>query len=854
MSRGGRLLAAPAAVLVGLGVVLAVALTMVLGGGPDELGVDGLVALAPGDEPAEFAGELGAAAAPDREEPLANAASGARVELAPPRAPAALEADAGVPLRGLVLASETHEPLGDARVRLIGDDWESVATSDAEGLFELRRLEGSAPALEATCAGYALGRRPGVPEDGELVIELRPEARIEGQVIGLALEALQGAGVSLWDLADDRNLREPGEEVELASDGTFAFGGLRAGEYTVGAALPGFAIAYEAGISVEPGEVARVTLEPRTAATLRGVVRARATEDTLAGVEVRATLRLRGVGGGLEELGEVVTVTDAEGAYELAGLSLGPYRLEALAPWDSRVGVSVTVEEEGAELERDLQLELPASLAGNVMNGAGLGVAGAVVELRWDEALVEGLMEGEAGVEAGERTARCDLNGRFRFEELPAGRWLRILAYRTHTEGTDEVELLGRTQIIRLRSDEDREDLTLRIEEPNRVTGEVRDPFGQPLAGVELTVSRRLQSRGKRSKGPSTIGHSRAVTDEDGDFELVGLLPGAYELRAEGALLFPRVERFSIPAPPAAPVPVEFTMERGEALSGWVVDELGDAVPNATVSAQLVRAVDIDVPASKRVRERADGFGRFSFDVIEAGMWELKAAASGYVSPDVGVLTRTEAGLFVELELERTDPVGTATVRGTVRATDGRELKGLRFEPLRGGVYSIEDGRFELAGTRAGETSFRLSAEGYVTHSTGPLRLLADGEVDLGFIALSPAGTVRVFAADSKGKPLKDFTARLTRKGAPSGARSLRLGLGNAKHRYKGAKNRVDTKVARSSQVPLGTWILRVSAAGQAATTREIALTGDARSKSVEVRLGAPKASKKKTQVKGKGK
>ncbi len=837
------------AALVGLALALAAAAWFVASDPvPEEVALE---AAAPAREVRPAPGGALAAVEPTSgEAPLAPPATVRREALAGIDGLRTLGPGEGEGLAGLALDHATGGPLPGVRVRAFGEGWESSATSDEEGRFELSVASGSAPLVEAEREGYAPLRRAlgfadatgfgaSGEDDGELVLHLRPGAVLAGRLTGVAPELLEGGTVHLWDLALDPGASGEGLATEPDGGGAFAFLDLAAGEYTLLASVPGHRPAYLARVTVPEAERVEVELELAPGATISGYVTAPGGEPR-PGVRVSAAWNQEGVGRGLRELGERATVAGEDGAYELAGLASGTVIVLAEDGAGAREAERVEVREDGEALEQDLVLPLPGALAGVVRTPSGLGVANAVVQVLWerdrDSEDLELLLGGAAGAE---RRVVADLNGRFRVEGVPAGRGLLARAFREEegapAAGGEDLALLGEGLRFALDSGEVREDLVLEVQEPREVVVVLRDRYGRPAEGVELSLDR-LVPRGRGRTRPVRL--ARGVTDAEGRCAFPAVLPGGHELRVGEPALPRRGHAFEVPPAPAPVAPVELAVDLGELVEGVVVDELGDAVPEARVRAALASPTDPAVEGERRVDARADGFGRFRLGPLAPGTWELTARAAGHEDSLRAEVVRTAEGLPVVLVLERSGPPGTASVHGRLFVTDGGAPEDLSVEPRRGGALELDGDRFRLTGLRAGEVNLGVGADGYLTHHTGPLRLLPGMDLDLGLVELAPAGSLRVYARDAKGEPLGRFTAELEPLDGQLRVPSLDRRRGT--HRFEGRKRPERATVMASWQVPMGHWKLSVRARGHAPWSREVVLDAGRRSVTVEAGLKAP--------------
>jgi protocatechuate 3,4-dioxygenase beta subunit len=393
-------------------------------------------------------------------------------------------------------------------------------SSDARGAF---RLEGLAPGtylLEARAPGHARAVLPRVrvPAGAPLTVALGASGFLEGFVVDAAGRPAAGAEVHVGGRAP---------QVLVASEAGAFSAEVEPGPHPVQARRGEEAGALEAPVTVAAGATVKgLRVRLGAGGVLEGVVRARGDGRPVAGAAVEAgpfqaqPFAARGT--------SARTVTDASGAFRLAGLAPDGYDVTVSAAGFSRAvrrGVTVAG---GERFPLEVLLEGVGAVAGEVRDGQGRPVAGARVRggSRWGGGL------GSAPAEA-----LTDASGVYRLEGLDAGRVL-VTARR-------EGDALGSSARVEVREGEvARADLTLA--ETGVVEGVVRPSRGAlPEGGL---VVRAFPQRGG-VLGPADM--ASAETDAAGAFRLV-LPAGTYGLRP-----FPLVGRGPSFGTRAAEVAVE---------------------------------------------------------------------------------------------------------------------------------------------------------------------------------------------------------------------------------------------------------------------------------------------------------
>jgi hypothetical protein len=126
-----------------------------------------------------------------------------------------------------------------------------------------------------------------------------------------------------------------------------------------------------------------------------------------------------------------------------------------------------------------------------------------------------------------------DDKGRFRIDELPAGRFtLRVEkpGFITSVYGAQRPARPGTA--VAVKQGEHVANLAVRIWQGAVLTGTVRDPEGRPAAGVAV---RAYRNGGTSTQPIPVLTNNGATTDERGQYRIFGLEPGAYVLSARSA-------------------------------------------------------------------------------------------------------------------------------------------------------------------------------------------------------------------------------------------------------------------------------------------------------------------------------
>ncbi|MBI3491892.1 MAG: carboxypeptidase regulatory-like domain-containing protein [Acidobacteria bacterium] len=159
----------------------------------------------------------------------------------------------------------------------------------------------------------------------------------------------------------------------------------------------------------------------------------------------------------------------------------------------------------------------PVRLSGGVFDEANAPVAGARVLL---------LPEPRQPMTGPPPQTMTDLDGRFSFARVPPGQ------YRVDTQKPGFVRMADVVSLPRidLAAGQAIDGVVLYLRRGGVITGRVLDPGGQPLAEARVMAVRRLTAKGSPDRlVPAGQG---GVTNDLGEFRIIGLLPGAYYVSA----------------------------------------------------------------------------------------------------------------------------------------------------------------------------------------------------------------------------------------------------------------------------------------------------------------------------------
>ena len=342
-------------------------------------------------------------------------------------------------------------------------------------------------------------------------------------------------------------------------------------------------------------------------------------------------------------------------------------------------------------LELRLVLHPGATAAGRVVDENGHPVQGARVEL-------------------GRYRSTSGADGRFEIPDLPDERFDLRVSHRDHpvlrqenvtaSQGSRRIEL-GRLELPKGR----------------RLTGQVLDPQGRPLAGVpvwamDATVPSFADADGDPGLAPS------AVTGPDGRFELAGVAPIVFvDVRASG---YKAVRTLDLPSTPPRKIVLDPALPSLRTPSSDVVLLRGVTISGRVFAPDGSPAAGTRIYAGQDGRApetRSDAAGRYRLTGVQPGTRELRAE-----HPELGEARRRLLAKPGAHRLDLTlDGQRERAVSGRVTGPGGEPLAGVQVEASDLTTYTHQDGSFRLVFPRGtllfyrGDTPLRFARDGFAT-------------------------------------------------------------------------------------------------------------------------------------------
>lgn len=343
-----------------------------------------------------------------------------------------------------------------------------------------------------------------------------------------------------------------------------------------------------------------------------------------------------------------LATTDDDGRFVVRDLPAGSFTVHASKsgfvplyfgqrrPFERRATILLT---EGQRGSADVRLPRAGAITGRIVDATGEPVMGASVQ-----ALRRRMVDGQRGLQAVGSADTTDDTGAYRIYGLPPGEYVvsatpRRIEDRTGRIVAESVPGRGapifypgtanRDEAQRITVDvsgEARADMQLNPVRTSRVTGVVLSANGTPAAGAMIT----LLSSDLNLGGPSMAGllPFRIQDDAagDGTFELVGVPPGSFVLRAqtrpEMPVIDPATQRLAAAFTPTMEVATVPVLVNGDISGLTVTTSQGGTVDVTIVSDQSAVPPPPNVRVTVRMgagHEMVAGFSR-TFEGVSSTM------------------------------------------------------------------------------------------------------------------------------------------------------------------------------------------------------------------------------------------
>jgi protocatechuate 3,4-dioxygenase beta subunit len=602
----------------------------------------------------------------------------------------AVRLPAGRTVAGRVLDAATRKPLPGA---LVWSDGHRAVRADVEGRFRIQAFSGAAT-VDAAAAGHLPSSAEARPGDGQpLTFALPPATALDGVVTDGSGRPVAGAEVQARSASSRFRDETPEISARSGADGRFHLASLAIGQmYEVAATRAGFAAATLSVEAVPAGKSVPLRIVLRHGSSVAGRIMDREGRP-VAGAELILHPASRR---GQSWEGETTARSDSAGRFELGDLGPGRFDLQAthhgFAPTTVH-GVEIPTAPRTVDLG-EMTLVPGAVIEGRVTDRRGAPVAQAEIDFGCSDFFPMGRPRS-----AQSQPAATGPDGRFRFEDLaPESSCSLIIRHAGYTT--------ARLPGVKAPTSEP---LRVELAAARVLNGRVVGPLGEPVQGASIDQIETRQIRLGGSGSGMTSSESGGRTDAEGRFQLNELAAGPVDLivSAEG---YKRRTLNGIEAPEAGGPELAISLEKGEALTGKVVDSHGEPVAAAALHALPEEPL---THGSREVEAVTDGDGRYRLEGLETGRYSVQAESPDGQSVDTSAEIRPGVN-----RLDLAFPGGT-DVTGRVLDRDGIPVPGATASLLTapsGRIFhavAAAEGWFHIRAVPDGDYLLAGAAEGF---------------------------------------------------------------------------------------------------------------------------------------------
>jgi protocatechuate 3,4-dioxygenase beta subunit len=494
---------------------------------------------------------------------------------------------------------------------------------DADGRFTITELtETDDLLLRLTGATFAVTECgpyrvvAGTDTDlGDLIVD--PGMDIVGSIVDALEKPVAGALIRFYQMPAEATYELP-HDFEQLSDarGLFRFRHVRAAWFTLRVTAEGFANARVLG-ELSPGYAEPeypVKVSMRKVAPLRGFVLSKRDGAPLAGATVEAYPLDR-------ENDGARTLTDADGSFEILGITAGNYVVAAVADGYARRSERTFAD----SYETPMQLVLPeqGTLAGVVVGDDDRPLRNFELQARFHQRRMDPPSP-RFGVQ---RYASDD--GSFVVKNLAAGFWC-VQAWAQGYALTDSL-------CVQVPQGHDVVGLVVQLKRSATLTGRVQDHAGEPVPGarVSLHTNREPDIAFLRDTDPDPTLPPDVRTRTDGTYRFTGLADRMYQLEVDhpeyAILRRDDVRAVAGKESEAAAV----VLERSASISGTALTRGGQPLTGVAVYLAATHGGTGGGEAT------TDGRGRFSFGRLRPGEYQLTCFGR---NPNLGAMLSAAVG------------------------------------------------------------------------------------------------------------------------------------------------------------------------------------------------------------------
>lgn len=573
---------------------------------------------------------------------------------------------------------------------------------------------------KGAAAGAPALQRVALPRHGDVhaaISEDDPigDLRLEGQVIDEQERPVAGATVAIDSY--------PPRAVSTEGDGSFVFDKLIGRDYQIEAASGD---AYAGPVSLRLGaDTEPVILRVRVVAPIEIAVFDHESGKPIAGAEVELRSQL-----------VWTATTGADGVASFGGVGAPDPTIrvnaEGYAPVTDRL-ISFGRREQRIVIA----MRAGAAVSGRITDAAGEPIAGARVIAALMSEPFPVIDPRRDGVVSGD-------DGTFRIPALAAGTYrLTASAAGYATANSPPIVVDGNTE---------RRGIEIALPTGARLRGSVTSVAGAPVVGADIRVVATGYVSWRSAR--------RSYTGSDGTFEIRDLSRRAFDVVASHDLGSSEITRVDLSD--RAEATVELTLSITGEISGRVVDDNGEPLPEARVHAEPEWSGGVEDGAAWGVRgalfQVADAGGKFSFRGMPPGRYRLRAVRAG----DGADGLFTPRGIVVESGATGVELMVPAAgrVAGRVLYADGEAPELFAVAIGAGAPIPVvsDDGRFELESPGG---TIRVEVSGPTFMPKSVTATVEGGEIaDVGTINVERGRAVSGRVLDPGGVPVPQSSYR----------------------------------------------------------------------------------------------
>ncbi len=395
-------------------------------------------------------------------------------------------------------------------------------TSDSFGAFEFKNVAAGHRSLLVEAEGFAHALINGLNFRAQDVVErdvtLDVAEMICGRVVGPGNEPVAEAQVQALSFSNSG--QQCREITSTDADGTFCLSSIAPGKYLVAVHADGYMPANQR--QVQAGDT-NVLLEMKTQATVTGKV-----VDAATGAAVtKFSCSLRQTFEGIAQTTPTSIngdFEDAEGNFELAGVSPGSFLVEARADgYAPGFSESFTINQGQGATGILVRLGQGGKIVGIVVDSSGVPVARAKISTKpndWTGSEFDLVMDDMIPSNITKAEAITDSTGAFTLSNL------RPETYQIRIQGPNVCELVMVNVVV---PDSGEKDLgTIPMLAGGTIRGKVFDQAGRPAGNARISL--RIDASGGESPR-----FYNAKANASGEFEFKTVYPGNYEIQAQPA-------------------------------------------------------------------------------------------------------------------------------------------------------------------------------------------------------------------------------------------------------------------------------------------------------------------------------